>query len=612
MQNEENINSYSPFEYEPALTASTITLIKQTQLKQPKPIQVLKQKQSQNTQLDNSFNSPFLTQGYFLKAPKEEDPLFAIANFTPVVNEKQKPTVIDKGSLSTIYLYRNVFSKKLYALKYMQKSIITERLGSLDPVYKEITIHSKITHDNIIKLFSYEETKNSLKMLLEYAPNHNLYQVIKKVKKLKEEEAFNYFIQAANAIYFLHENNIIHRDIKPENLLLDEVRKIKLCDFGWSSEVEIKNRKTFCGTCEYLAPEIIKEEPYDKSIDIWALGVLLFEMIYGRTPFKKVDTSEEDEIVINIIGNKIEFPDEDLLSETTNDDCSPSQECKDLIKQMLEQDKDKRITIKDVFISSFAKKYEYKIYKTISSNDNNSNNKQENNIHVIKDDVNNEEQKAMKDKENEMLFGKVLDQVNRPGKKVIRKEKSVTPKKKKENINYEQYNYNSYQNDYNRELAINKSIDVSQFSTVLKKQNTDTNIVMYDKPKASKEEVDNKNEDNGFRLLDESAVKKVKKAETFLNSINRRGDEENRKPRKHRKQKKDEKTQMKHKPKSDEIKSDVLLTESIKMIEKKGKDNNIPQLKPGYDLSTDNGEKKEEEPKESFWDRLFKNFKCGN
>jgi serine/threonine protein kinase len=107
------------------------------------------------------------------------------------------------------------------------------------------------------------------------------------------------FITIANTIRFLHSKNIIHRDIKPENILLDENYNPVFCDFGWSIQLDFnESRDTFCGTLEYIAPEIFKGENYSKPADIWSLGVLLFEMMHGYSPFKGKNYKEVSEKVI--------------------------------------------------------------------------------------------------------------------------------------------------------------------------------------------------------------------------------------------------------------------------------------------------------------------------
>ena len=121
---------------------------------------------------------------------------------------------------------------------------------------------------------------------MEYASKGSLFHTIRANRKLDEKTAFTYFIQAASAILFLHENNLVHRDLKPENLLVDDDGMVKLGDFGWCVELALGNRITFCGTYEYMAPEILKEKPYNQSIDIWSLGILLYELLHNFSPFR--------------------------------------------------------------------------------------------------------------------------------------------------------------------------------------------------------------------------------------------------------------------------------------------------------------------------------------
>lgn len=100
-------------------------------------------------------------------------------------------------------------------------------------------------------------------------------------KILTEDEAFQYFFQVGCAVDYLHQKDIIHRDLKPENLLIDSDGNIKVCDFGWSAMTDNDERNTFCGTLDYMAPEVMKGHKYTKSVDMWALGVLLYEMVHG-------------------------------------------------------------------------------------------------------------------------------------------------------------------------------------------------------------------------------------------------------------------------------------------------------------------------------------------
>ena len=102
---------------------------------------------------------------------------------------------------------------------------------------------------------------------MEYAPKGNLFFYIQKNRCLSESKSFQFFIKIVNAIHFLHKNNYIHKDIKPENILLFDNNIVKLCDFGWCVEIKDRPRKTYCGTTEYIAPEMINETFYGKEID---------------------------------------------------------------------------------------------------------------------------------------------------------------------------------------------------------------------------------------------------------------------------------------------------------------------------------------------------------
>lgn len=118
----------------------------------------------------------------------------------------------------------------------------------------------------------------------------HLYELLKQRTKLKEPEAASYIFQVTKSLNYLHKLTppIIHRDLKPENLLIfpseNQFNDIKLADFGWSN-LKSENRETYCGTPDYLSPEMIKGGNHDEGVDIWAIGVLTFELLAGRAPF---------------------------------------------------------------------------------------------------------------------------------------------------------------------------------------------------------------------------------------------------------------------------------------------------------------------------------------
>ena len=150
----------------------------------------------------------------------------------------------------------------------------------------EIKFHEKFNHKNIIKFHDCLQIHNMVYLLLEYAPNGSLFPYIHPINGLPEILALRFLYQTANGIKYLHDRKIIHRDLKPENLLLDEGFNIKICDFGWSCYLEDNQvRTTVCGTYEYMSPEIVNEKFHTNKVDIWGLGILLYEMIHGKAPF---------------------------------------------------------------------------------------------------------------------------------------------------------------------------------------------------------------------------------------------------------------------------------------------------------------------------------------
>ena len=312
----------------------------------------LNNKKKSNSNIEKEFerekniNSPYIIQG-ILNIKRTYDEKYNLNNFFKIT-ENGKPIIIGGGSFGQVFLVKNKINRKLYAIKHMKKKILAEKLNNLDGIYKEIYIQSRIDHPNILPILYVRETVSDFDLVLEYAPYGSLFYFIRKNKRLNEPLTFSLFIQVVNAVYFLHKNNLIHRDIKPENILIFNNNIIKLCDFGWCAKLEEgQQRVTFCGTTEYMSPELVNHEEYSKEIDVWSLGILLYEMVHGYSPFRPDKPKfKPKDVIQNIRRHNLKFSKK------------VSEECKELIYHLLEEDPNKRIKVEDIFYSDFVKYYE--------------------------------------------------------------------------------------------------------------------------------------------------------------------------------------------------------------------------------------------------------------
>ena len=177
-------------------------------------------------------------------------------------------------------------------------------------------------------------------ILLEYAENGDLFNFLNKRGPLDEATACKFFVQTALALSYIHSYKMIHRDVKPENILLDGNKNAKLCDFGWSAEYdEGTKRQTVCGTYEYMAPEILFKKQQDTAIDVWALGILLYELLHNKAPYSGRSLGE---VSRKIAAGNIEF-----------DPRTPA-DAKELVLQILKREPKERPPIKKILQHPFV------------------------------------------------------------------------------------------------------------------------------------------------------------------------------------------------------------------------------------------------------------------
>lgn len=194
--------------------------------------------------------------------------------------------VIGKGSYGTVMLSKKKDTGEVLAIKMLKKSYLKKRKQE-DHTKTERYVLEEIKHPFIVQLKYAFQNKEKLYFGLEYCPGGELFYHLQKVGEFDEDVTRFYAAQLVLILGYLHEHDIIYRDMKPENVLLCDDGYIKLADFGLSKSeiVGDKDAKSFCGTPEYLAPEILKKKGYGKSIDWWMLGSIIYELLAGLPPF---------------------------------------------------------------------------------------------------------------------------------------------------------------------------------------------------------------------------------------------------------------------------------------------------------------------------------------
>ena len=246
------------------------------------------------------------------------------------------------GKFGRVYLAREKRTKFIVALKVLEKSEI-KKAGVEHQIKREIEIQSHLKHPNVLRLYGYFYDKTRVYLILEYALGGELFKKLRDAHHFDPKTATNYILQMCDAVLYLHSKHVIHRDIKPENILIGANGDLKIADFGWSiHSLSSSRRYTLCGTLDYLPPEMIEGVQHDETVDIWSLGVLLYEFLVGAPPFETNDQKKTCERIKNI---DIHFP-EDL-----------DEDAKDLLSQFLQRDAQKRIKLEDVKNHKFIKKF---------------------------------------------------------------------------------------------------------------------------------------------------------------------------------------------------------------------------------------------------------------
>ena len=246
------------------------------------------------------------------------------------------------GSFGRVLLVRHNKTQAEFAIKAIDKRNSTN-IQERPYFRRELEIMYRIHHPNVVKLFGHFEDNTYCYFIMEYIPGGNIYAYVPKngMRTISTQQVASIIKDVISATYFLHNYipPIIHRDIKPENVLLASGMKAKLTDFGWSNYMQGDyKRSTVCGTPIYLAPEMINNMGHDEKVDIWCIGVLLFELMTGVQPWKGNDVNT---VKMNILNLRINWPK------------NMDRKAADLIKQILRYNPEERISLENMLLHPF-------------------------------------------------------------------------------------------------------------------------------------------------------------------------------------------------------------------------------------------------------------------
>jgi serum/glucocorticoid-regulated kinase 2 len=244
--------------------------------------------------------------------------------------------VIGRGSYGKVCLVQYKKTKELYAMKSLKKDVLLDQ-DQVESTLVEKKILEKLDYPFLVGMVFCFQTEERIYFIMPFVRGGELFQHLRNCRFFPEEKVKFYSAIIGLSLEYLHTHGIVYRDIKPENILIDEDGYLRLVDFGMAKVLQGDEKATsFCGTPEYLAPEIITGEGHNKSADWWSYGILMYEMFFGIPPFF---CDNQEKMYQLITRAELRFPKKINISDTA----------KDLLAKLLIKDQDERLGSKSGF-----------------------------------------------------------------------------------------------------------------------------------------------------------------------------------------------------------------------------------------------------------------------
>ncbi|VDO26148.1 unnamed protein product [Haemonchus placei] len=244
---------------------------------------------------------------------------------------------LGKGGFARCYELTNAATNEVFAGKIVSKTLLMKPYQR-EKMTQEVHIHRNLSHPHVVQLYNFFEDHDNVYITLELCARRSLMELHKRRRSVTEPEA-RYFTHQVSVDY-LHDKKVIHRDLKLGNLFLNGDLQVKIGDFGLATTVDMEGerKKTLCGTPNYIAPEVLDKKGHSFEVDIWAIGCILYTLLFGRPPF---ETKSLKETYSRIKMNQYRVP------------SSAGQTVSHLIQNLLAADPAKRPTVKQVLAHDF-------------------------------------------------------------------------------------------------------------------------------------------------------------------------------------------------------------------------------------------------------------------